>query len=102
MRWLVILGIVLLPGCMNITARTQPEDTSIQEIREASDCVPIILGFAYGSATLEGALAEDVWTTAGRHDYNIPKQKIAKVRRVQLHDYQFLFFGARCVEVVGE
>lgn len=94
----VLIG-ALLSGCINVTASLQPENANVPEIREASDCVPIIFGFSYGTATLVNALAEEVTLI---NNYQVPKQKIQKVRRVQLHDYQFLFFGARCVEVVGE
>lgn len=84
---IAVLVCALLGGCMNITTSIQPENTAVREIWEASDCVPIILGLAYGTATVEGALAE---------------QMVTKIRRVQLHDYHFLVAGARCVEVVGE
>ena len=90
---------LLTAGCMNITASVQPENTSVPELRESSDCAPIIFGLAYGSASVDVALKTKVQTLAG---YDAPWQPIVNVRRVQLHDYQFLFFGARCVEVVGE
>lgn len=95
---LVIMG-AMVSGCMNITASTQREDASVSALREVSDCVPIIFGLAYGTATVETALAQKAQLI---ENYNAPWQPIAKVRRVQLHDYQFLLFGARCVEVVGE
>ncbi len=99
-RSMLAVGAVLLcAGCMNITASLQPENASVPELREASDCVPIVFGLSYGSATLEGALKHKVQTSEG---YDAPWKPIVNVRRVQLHDYQFLFFGARCVEVVGE
>ena len=99
-------------GCMNIAASLQPEDKAVKEERRASDCIPIIFGFSYGTATVEEALTEEVHligqefqgnrkTTPRRVAY-VPPQRIAKVRRVQLHDYNFFGFGARCVEVFGE
>ena len=106
MKWLMIMATLALPGCMNIAASLERENTNVLEIREASDCVPIIFGLAYGTATLEGALAEEVPTTESMQprNKNVTRtyQKISKIRRVQLHDYSFLMFGARCVEVVGE
>lgn len=105
MRLVLAIMVMLCGGCMNITASLLPEHADVAQLREASDCVPIILGFAYGSATLEGALSEAVQTIEslkpGANVESTP-QKISKIRRVQLHDYQFLMFGARCVEVVGE
>ena len=112
MSWLLIPVALLLTGCMNIAASLQPEDASVPVVREVSDCVPIILGFSYGTATLEEALAEEVRPINEKfksveskkpriQDLSVP-QKITKIRRVLLHDYQFLMFGARCVEVVGE
>lgn len=99
-RLMMAVGAVqLCASCMNITASLQPENASVPELREVSDCVPIFLGLSYGSATLEGALKRKVQTSEG---YDAPWKPIVNVRRVQLHDYQFLFFGARCVEVVGE
>ena len=105
MKWLLMATTLLLTGCMNIAASIQPENATVPEIREGSDCVPIIFGFAYGTATLEGALSEEVRTiesvrSNGKVKSNL--QKISKIRRVQLHDYSLLMFGARCVEVVGE
>lgn len=107
MSTLNVALLLSLPGCMNIAASLQPEDASVQEIRESSDCVPIIFGFAYGRATLEGALSEAVPTIESMQTYSKVKvkptpQTLSKIRRVQLHDYQVLMFGARCVEVVGE
>lgn len=98
---LVILSVITLltTGCMNITASMQPENASVPELRESSDCVPIFFGLSYGTATVDAALKKKVQTTAG---YDAPWKPIVNVRRVQLHDYQFLFFGARCVEIVGE
>ena len=47
-------------GCMNIAASLQPEDKAVKEERRASDCIPIIFGFSYGTATVEEALTEEV------------------------------------------
>jgi hypothetical protein len=103
-RLLSVLSVILLlslTGCINIAASLQPEDASVPAIRAASECVPILFGLSYGQATVEGALAQHVRPIASRTTTD-PAQPISKVRRVQLHDYQILMFGARCVEVVGE
>lgn len=101
----LIMVVILFGGCMNISAGLQPENRDVMEVREASDCVPIILGLASGTATLEGALSEEVRTIASLNSQGKIKstpQKISKIRHVRLHDFSFLMFGARCVEVVGE
>ena len=51
----LMLGAVILitAGCIDITTRLQPEDASVKEVLYGQDCVPIILGFAYGTATIE-------------------------------------------------
>ena len=92
--------ILSLTGCINIAASLERQDMTVAETREASDCIPTMFGLSYGSATLEGALSEAVRPMAD--SLKGPKLPITKIRRVQLHDYQFLFFGARCVEVIGE
>jgi len=99
MKWMLVIPVLLLPGCLNISASLQPEDVSVKETRIGGDCVPIIFGLAYGHASLEAALRDPVPLL---DDLKSPKQTVTKVRRVQLHDYQFVGFGARCVEVVGE
>lgn len=100
-RSMAIVGAMLLcAGCMNITARVTPEQTEVPAVRESNDCVPILFGLSYGIATVEKALATKVIRLADAYDG--PRARIEKVRSIALHDYQFLFFGARCVEVVGE
>jgi len=99
MRWLLLAGIPLLAGCMNVTASLQPENASVSEIRMASDCVPIIFGFAYGRASVDRALMEKAELI---HDFTAHTQTLTKIRRIQLHEHQFLGLGAHCVEVVGE
>jgi hypothetical protein len=84
---------------MNIAAQLTPEDPQVQRLREASDCVPILFGLAYGTATIENALAQKARLLS---NYNEPKVLISKVRSVVLHDYYYLFFGSRCIEVTGE
>lgn len=99
MKWFLVLGLPLLSSRINITASLQPENTTLAGTYVSSDCVPIILGFAYGSASLEGALANESHVVS---DYHSIAPNITKIRRVQLHDHVFLGFGARCIEVVGE
>ena len=108
---IVILFGLLSVGCINVSISTQPENLAIQELREASDCVPNILGLSFGHASIEGALNEpaplvksdQAFPVKGQKVVDRPAaQKIAKIRRVQIHDYMFLLFGAKCVEVVGE
>jgi hypothetical protein len=84
---------------MNIAVQLTPENSQVQALRETSDCVPIIFGLAYGTATLEAALAEKAHLL---NDYDKPTAPISKVRSVASHYYYFLFAGGQCVEVTGE
>jgi hypothetical protein len=77
-----------------------PETNSVQPVYEYSDCVPIIFGLAYGTASFDKAVRDgfpSVWNSAGA-----PPPAITKVRSVAVHDYMFLYFGARCIDVTGE
>lgn len=102
MRWLLLGGGLILTGCMNVTASLEPENLSVPERYESSDCVTTIFGLAYGRATFEGALAQESREVSIFSVDLAPHPRITKIRRISLHDYHFLFFGARCVEVVGE
>lgn len=92
--------LLILSGCINISTRLQPEDVSVKALKTGSDCVPIILGFGFGTATVERAKAQ-----LEAPDFGDPPPSdgpITKVRRVESTDFQVLFFGNRCVEVTGE
>lgn len=82
-----------ITGCINITTRLPPEDTSVQALREAEDCLPIIFGLAYGTIGTETASTDFFSPTGG---------KITKIRRVELREWQFFFLGERCIRVIGE
>lgn len=101
MGLMCVLGLALtLGGCMNVTAQLTPETNSVQPVYEYSDCVPIIFGLAYGTASFDKAVRDgfpSVWNSTGT-----PPPAITKVRSVAVHDYMFLYFGARCVDVTGE
>lgn len=98
---LVLLGALLLTGCQNVTLNLTPNNLyGGQAIREASDCIPTVFNLAYGEASVDAALAKRVPKIG--ESYEAPRALIAKLHSVALHDYVFLFFGARCVEVTGE
>ena len=112
-----ILGIlmigfaVMLTGCINISTRFQPDDLTVKEVLKGSDCVPIIFNLGYGTADIEKAKidARRVQWVSTLHDVKNPRgatarapENITKVRRVEINDIVFLFFGAKCVDVVGE
>lgn len=89
----VIVLSFVIAGCINITTRLPPEDTSVQAVREAEDCIPIIFGLGYGTIGAETALT-DYFSPTG--------EKITKIRRVELREWQFIFLGERCIRVIGE
>ena len=101
---------LLLMGCINISTRFQPDDLTVKEELKGSDCVPIIFNLGYGTADIEEAKrgAKKVhpytqqWQTRNLSTHVNPTQNITKVRRVEINDIVFLFFGAKCVDVVGE
>lgn len=101
-RPLSLMGIgLLLSGCISVSAKLQLENTDVKPIALGSDCVPIVLGIGYGTATLEQAMRNAIRTEQTR-TVDTPVLQIRKIRNVQLTDQQFVFVGSRCVEVTGE
>ncbi|HKT34756.1 MAG TPA: hypothetical protein VJR03_07975 [Nitrospira sp.] len=95
----VILILVLLTGgCIDVSTRLQPEDSSVNEILRGTDCVPIVLGMGFGTASIDKAMA-DAHPIGNRGG---PVIRITKVRRVTWTDSVILFVADRCIEVVGE
>lgn len=89
---LLMILLLLLSGCMNVTAHTMPVNPDVKPVIEGSDCVPMIMGFSYGTATVEQAM----------RDANVP---IVRLHSVALHDYGFflpVLWAMHCVEVTGE
>jgi hypothetical protein len=101
-----LLGIVaialLLTGCINISTRTQPDDLTVKAELAGSDCAPIIFNLGYGTADIEKAKLKGEKVTRDPKDNPWARFPITKVRRVEINDLMFLFFGAKCVDVVGE
>ena len=96
---LIFVCVILLAVCINIATKITPDAPSVREARKASDCVPIVFGLAYGTASMDKALAERAPLIT---NFNEPYAHITMVHSVAIHDYYFLFFGARCLEVTGE
>lgn len=95
----IVVIAVLLTGCINISTRFQPDDLTVKEELQGSDCVPIIFSMGFGTADLESAKRN------GRKlndDYNDVRYPITRIRRVELSEMMFLFFGEKCVDVIGE
>ena len=105
-KTVLMVLILLTSGCINITTRLEPEDTSINEVLQGSDCVSMILGFGFGTATIDRARADARQfgepTVGLGHQQGHSSQTITRVRRVQATDRQYMLFGSKCVEVVGE
>lgn len=110
---ILIIGFaVMLAGCINISTRTQPDDLTVKEELKGSDCVPIIFSVGFGTADIEKAKvgARRVQWDSTFHNPRTQghvmavrgPENITKVRRVEINDLMFLFFGAKCVDVVGE
>lgn len=111
-----MLGIVaialLLTGCINISTRFQPDDLTVKEELQGSDCVPIIFSLGVGTADIEKAKrdARRILPPGAFHEQKKSPNRliirepenITKVRRVEINDIMILFFGVKCVDVVGE
>ena len=105
MRTMLVVSIsFLLAGCINISTRFQPDDLTVKEELKGSDCVPIIFNLGYGTADIEKAKVDGKRIQAPAHGPRKAFERIpiTKVRRVEINKLLFLFFGAKCVDVVGE
>lgn len=94
----IVVLVLLTGGCINVSIRLQPEDSSVKEVLRGTDCVPIVLGIGFGTASIANAMAYG--HPIG--DLRGPITRITKMRRVTLTDYVIVFLADRCIEVVGE
>ena len=103
-RYMILLSsaMFLLTGCINISTRFQPDDLSVKEELQGSDCVPIIFSIGIGTADIEKAKLDGKKAEWSTPEKPFTRYLITKVRRVEINDLAFLFFGAKCVDVVGE
>jgi hypothetical protein len=99
----LIIVVLLLTGCINISTQTQPSNPAVKPLLQGSDCVPIFFGLGAGDATIEKALLNGRAPKTDVYDKKTPAAvPIRSVHRVQTNDMAILFFGERCVEVQGE
>ena len=93
---IIVMLLLLASGCMNITLQVQPEQPDAKAVLTGSDCVPILFGFAFGTATVEGA----------RYKTTSPGEWVGKpirtIRTVRISYEYYLIAGSWCVEVTGE
>lgn len=80
---------LLLGGCVNISSRITSENQAVKPMTEGSDCSYAVMGFGYGSNTVEQAMAN-------------ASPSIQKVRSISTDLFFFIFFSSHCVTVVGE
>ena len=109
---LVVSIYFLLAGCINISTRFQPDDLTVKEELQGSDCVPIIFSLGAGTTDIEKAKrdAKRIQPPGSFHEQKKSPNRliirepenITKVRRVEINDIMILFFGAKCVDVTGE
>ncbi|HEX6531414.1 MAG TPA: hypothetical protein VF019_02220 [Nitrospira sp.] len=95
---IIVVLILVTGGCINVSTRLQPEDLSVKEVLRGTDCVPIVLGIGFGTASIDKAMV-DAYPLG---DPRGPVTRMTKVRRVTMTDYFIVFVADRCVEVVGE
>ena len=80
---------LLLGGCVNISSRITAENQAVKPMTEGSDCSYAVMGFGYGTNTVEQAMAN-------------ASPSIQKVRSISTDLFFFIFFSSHCVTVVGE
>jgi len=97
---LLAFSLLFMTGCMHITTNLTPVTEQVKPVLIGEDCVPIILGLAYGTSTVEQAMRNGELRTEqqslGSH------QTIKVIRSIALTETAWFLFGARCLEVVGE
>lgn len=85
----LMMILLLLTGCINITNRITPEDRTVQPLTIGRDCFLFLPGLAYGLNTVEQAMA----------NADPPAKKI---RSISIDTRVGLVFGQQCLTVVGE
>jgi hypothetical protein len=100
---LLLLGIVaiFLSGCMNLTLHTSQTNPSVKPVLAGSDCIPIILGFGFGTATVDEAVKEGSMEEDRKKNRSHP-YPIHAIHSTALTTVHFLGIGQQCVEVTGE
>ena len=103
-RWIVGALALSLAGCYHITIETQPRNPAVKPMLAGGDCVPLIFGIGFGTATAEQAMRNEVYVAhAG---FGPPMKElhtpIRKVHAIQYTDQYYFVVGSRCVEVLGE
>lgn len=102
----LIVLLLSLSGCMNISAGLQPINESVKAERTNRDCKGIFFGLGFGSLSVERAMMQETRVSAGRADRpemtRLVLTPMTKIRSIELQDWSFLFFGERCIVVTGE
>ena len=95
---MLLVGLLWLPGCVDLSLRTQPVDTNVEAELIGEDCAGFFFGLGGGTITIERAMAKGY--RHGGH-YEEGAHQIKQIRSVELTESAFLFFGSTCVRVVG-
>ena len=104
MKLISFLILLCLTGCVNMTQRPHVDDLTARDSHYGEDCIPMLLGVGIGTATVEHAMAS-AYVRKSLDYYQVYQRRfepIDHIRPVEISDYQFLGFGARCIEVTGE
>lgn len=108
-RW-AILACALLAchGCINISTKLQQDNPAIRADFEGHECAAILFGLGVGTLTIEGAMRNGIVRLSTLDQMKAPPldprdhRTIRAIRSIQFTDWQFLMFGSRCLEVIGE
>ena len=102
---LVLVGLLLLSGCMDVDSHLTPTNPQVAETLKGQDCLPVILGISVGTITVDAARKAGLPVSIDRIPYGDEKsyiKPIRNIRAIMLHDFYGLAFGERCIIVTGE
>lgn len=101
--FLILFGLLLLAGCIDIKTQLQPINPSVQDIVTGEDCSPIIFGLGFGTNTVEKAMANGLIARNPERPEHFDHLAVTCIRSIALYEGQFLMFGGnRCIIVTGE
>jgi hypothetical protein len=98
----IVLAVGVLTGCVSISTDLQPVNPDVQPALVGEDCSPIVLGFGFGHNTVAQAQKDNLRGEGKFDGFGRVSTPITKIRVTRYVENTMVFFGTRCVEVVGE
>lgn len=99
-----VIAVLMLTGCYSVKLQTQPANEAVKAVLKGEDCVQIVLGLAFGTATYDRAMTRGVRLDGvqGATYTRRGLEQIRSVRTVALSDSYALLAGERCIEIEGD